>query len=218
MKAPKRPATQQPMRVVVFASRKGGAGKTTLATALAVEAGRSGAGPVGVIDCDPMQGLTQWWDARRHAAEPVLARAEPDLATALDTLAGQGVRLVLVDTPPAIDGSVAAIVARADLVVVPVRASPDDLRAVASTVELVERAGKSLVFVVNAVKPRVRLTMEAVVALSQHGTVAPVQVADRTDYAAAKVDGHTAPELDGQGRAAGEMADLWAYLDKRMAR
>jgi chromosome partitioning protein len=203
------------MKVIVFASRKGGAGKTTLASALAVEAERIGAGPVGVVDCDPMQGLAQWWDARRHAAEPILARPEPDLGAALDALEGQGVKIVMVDTPPAIDGSVAGIIARADLVVVPVRASPDDLRAIGSTVEVVERAKKPLVFVINAVKPRVRLTMEAVVALSQHGTVAPVQVADRTDYAAAKVDGHTAPELDVAGRAAAEIAELWAYIAKR---
>ena len=206
------------MRVITFASRKGGAGKTTLATALAVEAVRTGAGPVGIVDCDPMQGMAQWWDARRHADEPILARPEPNIGAALDALSSSGVKLVFVDTPPAIDSGVAGIVARSDLVVVPVRASPDDLRAIGSTVELVERAGKSLVFVVNAVKPRVRLTLEAVVALSQHGTVAPVQVADRTDYAAAKVDGHTAPETDPGGRAASEIAALWTYIEKRLAR
>ena len=124
--------------------------------------------------------------------------------------------MAFVDTPPAIDTAVAGINARADLVVVPVPASPDDLRAIASTVDVIQRARKPMVFVVNAVKPRVRLTMEAVVALSQHGTVAPVQVADRTDYAAAKVDGHTAPELEAGGRAAFEIAALWTYIVKRM--
>lgn len=204
------------MRVIVFASRKGGAGKTTLATALAVEAARAGAGLIGVVDCDPMQGMTHWWDARQHSTDPILARPDPDIEAALDALAGQGVAVALVDTPPAIDRTTAAVIGRADLVVVPVRASPDDLRAVASTVDVIQLARKPMVFVVNAVKPRVRLTMEAVVALSQHGTVAPVQVADRTDYAAAKVDGHTAPELDSEGRAAAEIAALWTYLAKRM--
>jgi chromosome partitioning protein len=204
------------MKVIVFASRKGGAGKTTLASALAVEAARVGAGPVGVVDTDPMQGLAQWWDARLHSNEPILARPDPDLGAALKALAGQGAKLAMVDTAPSIDGAVAAMIARADMVVVPVRASPDDLRAVGSTVELIQRTGKPMVFVVNAVKPRVRLTLEAVVALSQHGTVAPVQVADRTDYAAAKVDGHTAPELDLSGRAAAEIQALWGYLAKRM--
>jgi chromosome partitioning protein len=204
------------MRVIVFASRKGGAGKTTLASALAVEAGRVGAGPVGIVDCDPMQGLAQWWDARRHSEHPVLASFERGLPAALAAMDRQGVKVVMVDTPSAIDASVAGIVGLADLVVIPVRASPDDLRAIGSTVDLVQRSGKPLVFVVNAVRPGVKLPMEVVVALSQHGTVAPVQVADRTAYAAAKVNGHTAPELNASGRAASEIETLWTYIAKRI--
>lgn len=204
------------MKVATFASRKGGAGKTTLASALAVEAVRAGAGPVGVIDCDPMQGLAQWWDARRHSDAPMLARPDPDIKAALAALEARGARLVIIDTPPAVDASVAGILALTDLVAIPVRPSPDDLRAVGGTVELVERSRKPLVFIINAVKPRVRLTMEAVTELSQHGTVAPVRVADRADYAAAKVDGRTAAELDASGPAAAEVAALWAYIAKRM--
>ena len=60
-----------------------------------------------------------------------------------------------------------------DLVVVPTRPSPHDLRAVGVTVELVERLGKPLVFVVNAASPRARITSETAIALSQHGTLAP---------------------------------------------
>ena len=39
------------LRVLVFASQKGGSGKTTLAGHIAVEAERQGAGPVALIDC-----------------------------------------------------------------------------------------------------------------------------------------------------------------------
>lgn len=102
--------------------------------------------------------------------------------------------------------------------VIPVQPSPDDLRAVGSTVELVTRAGKPLTFVVNRVKPRVRMTIEVVVALSQHGPVATMQVADRTGYASAKLDGLTAPEMDPGGLASSEMAALWIYLADRLER
>ena len=61
------------MRVIVLASRKGGAGKTTIASALAVEAQRQGAGPVAIIDTDPMGGLANWWNVRQ-AETPVFAR------------------------------------------------------------------------------------------------------------------------------------------------
>lgn len=204
------------MRVIVLASRKGGSGKTTLATHLACEAERAGYGPVALVDADEMQGLAQWWDARK-AETPVLVRLNGGgLRKTADKLATQGYRLLIVDTPPALTQAVAKLVADADMVLVPVQPSPDDLRAVGSTVEMVSRARRPMVFMVNRTKPRVRLTGEAAIALSQHGTVAPVMVADRTDYAAAKVDGRTAQELDPSGRAAQEMAELWTYIANRL--
>ena len=203
-----------PMCVLVVASRKGGAGKTTLTTHLAVEAERAGFGPVGVVDTDVMNGLAFWWDAR-SAPSPALALAKPDLPAALDALRRLGCRLVLVDTPPQITADVAASIALANLVLVPVQPSPDDLRAVGVTIELIDSIGKPMVFVLNRTKPRVRMTAEAAINLSQHGTVAPVQVHDRAAYAGAKIDGRTAPELEPDGLAAQEMAALWAYVAKR---
>jgi chromosome partitioning protein len=203
------------MRTIILASRKGGAGKTTLTCHLAVEAERQGHGPVGIIDTDDMAGLAKWWDAR-EAASPILARAEPDLGAGLAALQARGCNLVLVDTPPAINGIVATAIASADLVVIPVQATPDDLRAVGVTVQAAEAARKPLLFVINRVKPRVRLTADAAVALSQHGAVAPAFIHDRVDYAAAKIDGHTAPELEPDGRAAAEVAALWDFIANRV--
>jgi chromosome partitioning protein len=203
------------MRTIVLASRKGGAGKTTLTCHLAVEAERQGHGPVGIIDTDDMAGLAKWWDAR-EAASPILARAEPDLGAGLAALQARGCNLALIDTPPAISAAVAAAIAAGDLVVIPVQPSPDDLRAVGVTVEAAEAAGKPLLFVINRVKPRARLTADAAVALSQHGAVAPAFIFDRVDYAAAKINGQTAPELEPDGRAAAEVAALWDFIANRI--
>lgn len=203
------------MKTIVLASRKGGAGKTTLSCHLAVEAERAGAGPVAVIDTDQMAGLSQWWDARK-AETPILARPEPTLAAALDLLRAHGTKMVFIDTPPALNKSVAETIKYADLVLIPVQPSPDDLRAVGVTVEMVNKAKKPLAFIINRVKPRVRLTGEAAIALSQHGVVSPHFVWDRTDYAAAKQDGLTASELDTSGRAAAEISELWTYVVSRL--
>ena len=203
------------MRTIILASRKGGAGKTTLTCHLAVEAERRGHGPVGIIDTDDMAGLAKWWDAR-SASAPMLARADPTLAAGLAALRVRGCNLALVDTPPAVSVGVAAALAAADLVVIPVQATPDDLRAVGVMVQAAEAAGKPLLFVINRVMPRVRLTADAAVALSQHGAVAPAFIFDRVDYAAAKIDGQTAPELEPDGRAAAEVAALWEFIDNRM--
>ncbi len=133
----------QAMRTIILATRKGGAGKTTLTCHLAAEAERRGHRSVGVIDTDDMAGLARWWDVR-EASSPLLARAEPDLAAGLAALRARGCNVVLVDTPPAVSGIVAAAIAVADLVVIPVQATPNDLRAVGVTVQAADSAGKPL--------------------------------------------------------------------------
>jgi chromosome partitioning protein len=104
------------------------------------------------------------------------------------------------------------VLAVADLVLVPTRPSPHDLRALGSTVNLVHAAGKRLVFVVNGAAHRARITADAAIALSQHGPVAPVVLYQRTDFAASMIDGRTAQELTPDGRSAGEIKKLWSYV------
>ena len=71
------------------------------------------------------------------------------LASDLEVLRQQGFRLAVIDTPPAITMAIQSVIAVAELIVVPTRPSPHDLRAVGATVDLCERAGKPLIFVVN---------------------------------------------------------------------
>lgn len=200
------------MHIVVMASRKGGAGKTTIGAHLAVEAERAGAGPVALVDTDPMQGLTQWWDARAEATPTLFKGTVADLVPALR---GQGFRLLVVDTPPSVGAEVAEAVRSATLVLIPVQPSPHDLRAAGSTVGLANELRKPLAFVINRVKPRVRLTVQAYEALAPHGVIGPL-VHDRTDYAAAMNDGLTAPELDPRSPAPPEVSSLWAYVSARL--
>ena len=152
----------------------------------------------------------------RQADTPLLVASDGGPRAALAGAEAVRAALVLVDTPPAAAPVVADMVALADLVLVPVQPSPHDLRAVGATVDLARRVRRPLVFVVNRTKPRVRLTGEAAIALSQHGTVAPAMLADRAVYAAAAIDGRTAPEIEPTGAAAAEVAALWAYIADRL--
>ena len=89
------------VRVVVFASQKGGSGKTTLSGHIAVEAERAGDGPVALIDTDPQGALAKWWNARA-ASTPAFAQASlEELDACLDHLKGIGFKLIVIDTPPA---------------------------------------------------------------------------------------------------------------------
>ncbi|TNE67948.1 MAG: ParA family protein [Alphaproteobacteria bacterium] len=205
------------MRIIAVTSQKGGSGKTTLTGHLAVAAARADAGPVALIDTDPQGSLADWW-AERAVASPAFARASLNtLDQDLQALREEGFRLVFIDTPPAITRSIQAVVSRSDLVLIPTRPSPHDLRAAGATVDLVERAGKPLIFIVNGATARARLTGEAAIALSQHGTVAPVIVHNRQDFAASMIDGRTVMEASG-GKSAEEIEALWGYVDDRIKR
>ena len=210
------PVGEIALRVLALASQKGGSGKTTLSGHLAVQAERAGAGPVVLIDIDPQASLADWWNEREAElpafAQTTVARLAADLAM----LRAQGFRLAVIDTPPAITLAIQSVIAVAELIVVPTRPSPHDLRAVGATVELCERAGKPLIFVVNGATPKARITSEAAVALSQHGTVAPVTLHHRTDFAASMIDGRTVMEVDPKSRSAKEVEALWTYIADRL--
>jgi chromosome partitioning protein len=204
------------MKVIVLANQKGGAGKTTIAGHLAVRAEEDGAGPVALVDTDPQASLSDWWN-ERIAPTPVFARVTlENLAEHLKELAASGIKLVVIDTPPAVTDTIRKVIAVADLVVIPSKPSPHDLRAVGSTVELVEAAGKPMVFVVNGAVSRARITSEAAIALSQHGKVVPVTIHHRTDFAQSMTDGRTAQELDPNSRSANEITQLWEYVRKQI--
>ena len=206
------------MLVIALASQKGGSGKTTLSGHLAVEAEKAGAGPVALIDTDPQGSLAAWWNVRTEKAPAFAKVGVFDLQSAIQQLERGGIKLVVIDTPPAITDAISHVISLADLVLVPCRPSPHDLRSVGATADLADRHRKALIFIVNAATPRARITGEAAVALSQHGTVAPITIHHRVDFAASMVDGRTVGEVIPESPSAKEISELWVYIQDRLAR
>jgi chromosome partitioning protein len=136
----------------------------------------------------------------------------------LDEARAQGFKLIVIDTPPAVTKAISEVVSFADLVVLPTRPSPHDLRAVGPTIDICQARKKPMIFVLNAATARARITMEAAVALSQHGTVAPTTIHNRTDFAASMIDGRTVMEVEPEGKSAEEVAGLWEYIQLRLMR
>ena len=113
MRPPMSAATK--MHVVVVASQKGGAGKSTIALHLAAAANVR----TVLLDMDPQQTLARWWHGRADDT-PALAEATiGQLSTKLEALRAEGYELCVIDTPPAVSASIAAVIASADLVLIP---------------------------------------------------------------------------------------------------
>lgn len=204
------------MQIIAMAAQKGGVGKTTLASHLAVEAERAGAGRVVLIDTDPQGSLTAWFNVRA-ADWPTLAVVRmAELSDQLTRLRAGGFAYAIIDTPPALTEHIRQVIEVADLVLIPSRPSPVDLRAIGTTIDLVEALGKPMVFILNGATPRSRIAASAVIALSQHGTVAPAQVHHRVDFAHSFTHGETVQELNSAGASSREIVKLWAYVQTRL--
>ena len=209
------------MRIWSVVSQKGGSGKTTLLLHVSIAAMAKGLA-VSIFDLDPQRSAEQWAELREtllKTEEPTVVHGAPmGLDGMIDAARDTDTDLVLIDTPPAVTKAIAEVVSFADLVILPTRPSPHDLRAVGPTIDICDAHKKQMIFALNAATPRARITMEAAVALSQHGTVAPVTIYNRTDFAASMIDGRTVMEIEPDGKSAEEVRQLWEYIDQRLMR
>ena len=206
------------MRVLAFASQKSGAGKTTLAGHIAVQAQRAGTKSVVLVDLDPDASLTDWFALRQEDDDPlpVTRSSLKGLSTKLQQLRADGVELVVLDTPPTLHQAIDESIMAADLVAIPTRPCAHDLAAAGATVELVQSHGKPFCFVVNSAEPEGELTPEVVMALAQHGSIATVSIPRSVAMLETMLDGRTVMELPDNPAPASELARLWDYLAKRL--
>lgn len=198
------------MKTLVIAAQKGGSGKTTLARNLAVAAAQDGQ-RVLALDLDPQQSLRAWWQGRESDAPMMLADdPAPQMLGATLEAAQGSFDLVVIDTPPAAPSWLAETLSAADLALIPVRPSPDDLRAVGATIAALEATGVPFAFVMSQT-PRARITDEAVRVLAQHGRIAPVNIAQRVIYAETAATGQGVTETSDR-KAAQELTTIWEYV------
>ena len=92
------------MNVIVFASRKGGSGKSTMTAHLAAHANRPSRRCM-LIDADP-QGSISLWHKLRGTAEPQLRNGTRNIQEIVAQAQADGVEWAFVDTPPNMSGAV----------------------------------------------------------------------------------------------------------------
>lgn len=202
------------MQTITIAARKGGVGKTTLATHLSVIAAGPKT-PVLLLDTDPQRSLTWWRELRQGDTPAILECAAGDLPKILPVARSEGVSWAVVDTPPHAEQSIAAAMRVADLVLVPTRPGPFDLAAVAATLELARRVGKRALAVINHAPPRTGAAEPGIVTEAREtleamgATVAATVVSQRVAMSHAVIAGQTVNEYEPDGKAAAEMLALW---------
>ncbi len=132
------------MPVIVFASSKGGAGKTTAAIVLASELARYNTS-VTLIDADPNQHSAKWAMKEGRPSNITLVEKSTE-ETIIDDIdnAQEKTAFVLVDLEGTASMAVASAISRADLVITLCQGSQDDADEAVKTIKLIVRQSKVL--------------------------------------------------------------------------
>lgn len=200
------------MKTLAIISQKGGVGKTTLATALAVAAeanGRSAA----VFDLDPQASAAFWKDTREAETPAVIAIPPARLQHVLKAAAGSGCTLAVIDAPPFAKDIAFEAAQQADFILIPTRPAVLDVMAMTKTLELVRHYTKPSSVVLTFCPIQGREAADTEEAVRQLGAMlAPVRIHNRVAYSRAQQTGLTAQEFEPDGKAADEIKRLYLFV------
>lgn len=199
------------MRTLAIISQKGGVGKTTLATALAVAAERDGRS-AAVFDLDPQASAAFWKDTRESPTPAVAAIPPARLQHMLKAAGESGCELAIIDAPPFAKDIAFEAAQNADFILIPTRPAVLDVMAMTRTLELVRHYEKPSAVVMTFCPVQGRELADTEDAIRQLGAaIAPVRIHHRVAYPRAQQTGQTAQEFEPDGKAAEEIERLYQY-------
>lgn len=206
-------------KVISLVTQKGGAGKSTILTNLAVAASLDKK-KVAVLDADPQQTLTTWWQDR-EAEDIDCAIVESQDVVHLPTITErfEEYDYIFIDTPARVESVNAAAIQVADFCLLPCRPSLPDMRAQATTARIVVDQAKKGAFVVSQTPSRGSRGAETRRSLAIYG----LPVADQViSYFVAYQDAYSyglgVIEYEIEGKAAQEIKTLWKWVKKKMGK
>lgn len=209
------------MNIITMASRKGGAGKSTLTAHLAAFSQQAGHRCV-VIDADP-QGSLSLWHSLRADGKPPLRSAARGVDRALATAMVEGYEWAFIDTAASMWVVALEAIRAATFVLIPARPGFFDLNAVRETVATARERNKPYAVVLNAA-PVKREDKEAP-AVGQSRVFfdslgIPVwsgQISQRAGYVLTLAAGASVCEVAPELLAAAEVARLWSAVERSVA-
>jgi chromosome partitioning protein len=205
------------MKTLAICCQKGGVGKTTLVTELAVAFALQGHA-IAVADCDPQETSCLWRDLRGKDDCVVQALPPELLDTRLKALSLTGCDLAIIDTPPVSKDTSSAAIRQADLVLIPTRPAAFDLKATQDTIHQCRTENKPYVVVITfAPSQKGAELTDSLAALAQtHTQFCPVLIHQYVAYPRAQKSGASSLEIEPNGKAAGEIRALADFLAGRL--
>jgi len=172
-----------------------------------------------MVDADPQGSLTLWHKLR-GTNEPPIRTAVRSVGEICAAAKRDGMEWVFIDTPPNISAIVDDAIKNATMVIIPARPGVFDVNAVQETIQTCRSARKPYAVVINGA-PAQRDGIESPIVTIARETLtkfrAPVwggQITNRADLLMALSHGEGAREYYAEGRAAAEIARLWAAIER----
>lgn len=194
------------MKVFAFMGKKGGSGKSTLVTSLAVIPKTK----TLIIDCDPQRTSGDWWQARPESSEyPQYKFAESgDVKQILKSAKAQGFEFVFIDTQGRDTPSNKLLTDLADIVVLPCQPSAPDIWALDS---MIINKRKTRIVINHGYSQGAR-NNKSIALLSEIASTCPVPVVRRATYQDAIAMGQGVTELQPKSKASLEIQKIWEWL------
>src|SRR3954453_10002062 len=202
------------MKAITFVTQKGGSGKSTLCINLAVtaqEAGRS----VCILEMDRQATVSDWAEHRTSETPEVAQIDAPQLDEVMKNLRGSAYDYVFIDTPGVDSPGTLSAIRTADVCIIPCPPTPADLRAFKPTLAAIYRLEKRFAFILNQTPPRSYRIRDAAEGLAVLGVLPDVNIVMRNDHQDAIGLGKGVTEYNPKGAAAGEIRQLWQWMEKR---
>jgi chromosome partitioning protein len=201
------------MKTICVVGRKGGCGKTTLASHLALSLHLRGLATV-LADADPQHSAVEVFKARRDSGPVVIPTSAAKLFALQLSLARANTDVMVLDTPAVLEEEIIKAVSLSDLAILLVRPTFLDLAALAKTSEIVRRLRRPMVAVVSQAPPArqgqeapvVMRTLQALNLLNLPVTRTIVRT--RAVYQTVMETGRSAEEQAPDSPAAGEIRRL----------
>jgi chromosome partitioning protein len=200
------------MKIVAIISQKGGVGKTTLATAIAVAAEADGK-QAAIFDLDPQASASFWHDTREAPTPAVAAIPSSRLQHLLQAAEESGCDLALIDAPPFAKDIAFEAAHHADFILIPTRPAVLDVMAMTKTLDLMKHYSKPSAVVLTFCPHAGRELSDTEHAIGELGaTLCPVRIGNRIAFSRAQQTGLAAQEYEPDGKAAEEINNLYRYM------
>lgn len=196
--------------ILSVAQQKGGAGKTTICTNIAVYLSTLGK-KVAIIDLDPQASTSMWYELRQNNIADNsmdLLLHDFSLRNVLE-MHHKNYDIILVDTPPHVKESAVNVVKLSDFVIIPCQLSPLDIWATQPVLDIASETKTAHFMVLNRVPSASRVSETLKESLRDNKLpLSQTAIGNRNSFVSAFLHGSGVTELEPKSQASLEIKSL----------